>query len=269
MANIENGIRLVDSHCHLDFEDFDDDLPLILDRAFKVGVFRMLTISTSLMGFSKLIAIASEHEAIYCTVGIHPHNAQNEGINDPQKLIELLDHSKVIGIGESGLDFHYNIAEVNKQTENFLAHIQASRISGLPLIIHSRDADNEMGDILEKEQKQGEFPFILHCFTGGSKLASRAVELGGFISFSGIITFRNASELRAIASNVPNERLLIETDAPYLAPVPVRGKRNEPANLIYTFKELARIKNCSEEELAFFTTNNFFRLFSKMPNQDV
>ena len=131
MANIENGIRLVDSHCHLDFEDFDDDLPLILDRAFKVGVFRMLTISTSLMGFSKLIAIASEHEAIYCTVGIHPHNAQNEGINDPQKLIELLDHSKVIGIGESGLDFHYNIAEVNKQTENFLAHIQASRISGV------------------------------------------------------------------------------------------------------------------------------------------
>ena len=126
-----------------------------------------------------------------------------------------------------------------------------------------------MGAILEKEQKQGEFPFILHCFTGGPKLASRAVELGGFISFSGIITFRNASELRAIASNVPNERLLIETDAPYLAPVPVRGKRNEPANLIYTFKELARIKNCSEGELAFFTTNNFFRLFSKMPNQDV
>ena len=268
MAKIEKGLRLIDSHCHLDFKDFENDLPYVVARADAVGIFRVLTISTSLRELAKLISIAESYPAIYCTAGVHPHNAQSEGVNNPQKILNQLDHKKIIGIGESGLDFHYDFSEIDCQRENFLSHIEASRTTGLPLIIHSRDADDEMSETLQKEQKKGEFPFILHCFTGGQKLADIAIELGGFISVSGIITFKNAGDLRSVIKTVPIERLLIETDAPYLSPVPFRGARNEPANLIYTFEELLKIKECSQEDLAFHTTDNFFRLFTKMPKSD-
>ena len=268
MAETEKGLQLIDSHCHLDFKDFDDDLPSVIARADAAGILRLLTISTSLRELAKLIAITEKYPAIYCTVGVHPHNAQKEGVNDPQKILNLLEYKKIIGIGESGLDFHYDFSEINSQRENFLSHIDASRTTGLPLIIHSRDADDEMGEILEQEQKKGEFPFILHCFTGGQKLADIAIELGGFLSVSGIITFKNATKLRSVIKTVPIERLLIETDAPYLSPVPFRGVRNEPANLIYTFEELQKVKDCPSDELAFHTTDNFFRLFTKMPKLD-
>ncbi len=268
MAKTEKGLQLIDSHCHLNFKDFDNDLPSVLARAAAAGIFRLLTISTSLSELAKLISIAESYPAIYCTAGVHPHNAQNEGVNDPQEILNELVHSKIIGIGESGLDFHYDFSNVNSQRENFLSHIDASRITGLPLIIHSREADDEMCATLVQEQKRGEFPFILHCFTGGQKLADTAIELGGFLSVSGIITFKNASDLRSVIKTVPIERLLIETDAPYLSPIPFRGARNEPANLIYTFEELSKIKECSEEELAFHTTDNFFRLFTKIPQLD-
>ena len=268
MAKIEKGIRLIDSHCHLDFKDFENDLPHVLARAGAAGVFRVLTISTSLRELAKLISIAESYPAIFCTAGVHPHNAQNEGVNDPQKIVNQLEHKKIIGIGESGLDFHYDFSDIDCQRKNFICHIEASRTTGLPLIIHSRAADDEMCAILQNEQKKGEFSFILHCFTGGQKLADIAIELGGFISVSGIITFKNASDLRSVIKTVPIERLLIETDAPYLSPVPFRGARNEPANLIYTFDELLKIKECSQEELAFHTTDNFLKLFTKMPKSD-
>jgi len=268
LAKRAKDLKLIDSHCHLDFKDFDNDLPSVVARADAAGIFLLLTISTSLRELAKLIAISENYPAIYCTAGVHPHNAQDEGVNDPQKILNLLKYKKIIGIGESGLDFHYDFSEINSQRENFLSHIDASRTTGLPLIIHSRDADDEMCAILETEQKKGEFPFILHCFTGGQKLADVAIELGGYLSVSGIITFKNATDLRSVIKTVPIERLLIETDAPYLSPVPFRGSRNEPANLIYTFEELLKIKDCSPDELASNTTDNFFRLFTKMPKLD-
>lgn len=270
MVNNSDNMEIIDSHCHLDFKEFEPDLASILKRAREAGVSRMLSISTSLTRISKVIEIADRFDEVYCSVGVHPQEIENERLQKVGQLLKFTSHPKVIGIGESGLDYHYdNISLSKEQKQNFAIHIEASRISQLPLIIHSRDADNDMAEFLEKEYRKGEFTFVLHCFTGGQNLADRALKLGGYISFSGIITFKNADVLRSIAKNIPTDRLLVETDAPYLAPVPFRGKRNEPAYVTHTHAELAKIKGISYYELSHITNENFYRLFSKMPRVDV
>lgn len=256
---------LVDSHCHLDFPDFDSERDTIVTRAVEAGVARMVTISTRVRRFPSLLAIAERYPEVYCSVGTHPHNAAEEPDVTAEELVQLSQHPKVVAIGEAGLDYFYDHAPRDAQARSFRAHIAAARETDLPLVIHSRDADDDMIEILEEETGKGAFPFILHCFSSGQKLADSGVRLGGYISFSGILTFRKSEELRAIARSVPHDRLLVETDAPYLAPTPFRGKRNEPAYVSHTAGVLAETIGLSAAEVADITTGNFFRLFSKMP----
>ncbi|EKF18353.1 TatD family hydrolase [Nitratireductor pacificus] len=256
---------LVDSHCHLDFADFDDERPAILERARAAGVGLMVTISTRVRQFERVRAIADAHENVFCSVGTHPHNADEELDVTAEDLIRLAEHPKVVAIGEAGLDYHYDKAPRAAQAEGLRTHIAAARQSGLPLVIHARAADDDMIAILEEETGKGAFPFILHCFSSGAALAVAGVRLGGYVSFSGILTFRNSQELRDIAATVPHDRLLVETDAPYLAPVPKRGKRNEPAFVAHTAQVLAETVGLDPAALAATTTDNFFRLFSKVP----
>ncbi|TGU86928.1 TatD family deoxyribonuclease [Mesorhizobium sp. M00.F.Ca.ET.151.01.1.1] len=259
---------LVDSHCHLDFPDFAEERAAIVARAKAAGVGRMVTISTRVKRFQQILEIAETFDEVYCSVGTHPHNAAEELDVTTADLVRLSAHPKVVAIGEAGLDFFYDKAPREAQAQGFRAHIAAARDTGLPLVIHSRDADDDMAAILEDETGKGAFPFILHCFSSGRRLAEIGVSLGGYVSFSGILTFKNSAELRAIAADVPHDRLLVETDAPYLAPVPFRGKRNEPACVAQTAKVLAETIGISEAEIAALTTNNFFRLFRKMPRPD-
>ncbi len=254
---------LVDSHCHLDFPDFEDELEEVIAHAGAAGVGTMVTIGTKIARFDRVLAIASAHDNIYCTVGTHPHEAGTDGEGDPQRLKALAAHEKVVGIGETGLDYHYDNAPRQAQIESFRAHIQAARETGLALIVHSRDADEDSMNILSEEHAEGAFGAVMHCFTAGAALAEKAVELGFYISFSGILTFKNADAVREIARAVPVDRLLVETDAPYLAPVPKRGKRNEPAYLAHTAAFLAELRGMTPEALADRTTANFFRLFAK------
>jgi TatD DNase family protein len=256
---------LVDSHCHLDFPDFDSERDAIVTRAVEAGVGRMVTISTRVRRFPSLLAIAERYHEVYCSVGTHPHNAAEEADVTAEELAQLSQHPKVVAIGEAGLDYFYDHAPRDAQARSFRTHIAAARETDLPLVIHSRDADDDMIEILEDETGKGAFPFILHCFSSGQKLADSGVRLGGYISFSGILTFRKSEELRAIARSVPHDRLLVETDAPYLAPTPFRGKRNEPAYVAHTAGVLAETIGLSAAEVADITTGNFFRLFSKMP----
>lgn len=256
---------LVDSHCHLDFPDFAEEREAVLARAADAGIDLMVTISTRIRRFDSVLDLAERYPQIYCSVGTHPHNAHEELDIPASKLIELAQHPKVVAIGEAGLDYFYDNAPRDAQAQGFRQHIEAARQTGLPLVIHSRDADDDMAAILEDESGKGSFPFILHCFSSGAALASTGVKLGGYISFSGILTFRKSEELREIARSVPRERLLVETDAPYLAPVPHRGKRNEPAFVADTARVLAETIGVSLEEIAAITTENFFRLFSKVP----
>lgn len=258
---------LVDSHCHLNFPDFEGDVPEVVSRARAEGVGLMVTICTKLSEVADVIAIAEENEAVFATVGIHPHEADAEPMPDLQRLIELSEHPKVVGIGETGLDYYYNHSSQEAQRKNFRLHIQAARQTGLPLIVHTRDADEEMAAILMEEMEEGAFPGVLHCFSSGAQLATSAVELGLFISFSGILTFKNASDLRDIARSIPRERLLVETDAPFLAPVPKRGWRNEPAFVAHTARRLAEELDLSVAEVERLTTANFRRLFKKVPPQ--
>ncbi|MGB3537486.1 MAG: TatD family hydrolase [Mesorhizobium sp.] len=260
---------LVDSHCHLDFPDFAEEREAIVARALDVGIGRMVTISTRVKKFAQVIEIAETFDPVYCSVGTHPHNADEELDVSVDDLVRLSSHRKVVAIGEAGLDYHYDKAPRDAQAQGFRTHIAAARITGLPLVIHARDADADMTAILEEETGKGAFPFILHCFSSGRGLAEAGVALGGYVSFSGILTFKNSAELRAIAADVPRDRLLVETDAPYLAPVPFRGKRNEPSFVAQTAKVLAETIGVSEAEIAEITTDNFFRLFSKMPRPDV
>jgi TatD DNase family protein len=256
---------LVDSHCHLDFDDFSGDLDGIVARARAAGVGRIVTISTRVARQAGLVAIAERFPEVYCSIGTHPHYAHEEldlGVDD---LVKRTRHAKTVAIGEAGLDRHYDFSPVEAQAQGFRRHIAAARETGLPLVIHSRDADAEMAAILEEETGKGAFPAVLHCFTGGRELAERAIALGLFISFTGILTFKKSEELRAIAAALPADRILVETDAPYLAPGRHRGKRNEPAFVIETAKCLADIRGVSAEEIARQTTDNFFRLFSKVP----
>jgi TatD DNase family protein len=256
---------LVDSHCHLDFPDFAEERAAIVARALDAGVGRMVTISTRVRRFTQIIEIAESFDEVYCSVGTHPHNAAEEMDVTTAELVRLSRHPKVVAIGEAGLDYHYDKSPRDAQAAGFRTHIAAARETGLPLVIHARSADEDMAAILEEETGRGAFPFILHCFSSGRRLAEVGVALGGYVSFSGILTFKNSPDLRGIAAQVPHDRLLVETDAPYLAPVPHRGQRNEPSFVVETARVLADTIGVSPEEIATITTNNFFRLFSKMP----
>jgi TatD DNase family protein len=256
---------LVDSHCHLDFPDFDEDRDAVVARARAAGVGVMVTISTRVHAFPALKALAASYERIYCSVGTHPHHADEELDVTADDLARIASDPIVVAIGEAGLDYHYDNAPRDAQAEGFRRHIAAARKTQLPLVIHAREADDDIATILSDEMGQGAFPAILHCFSSGPELARRGVELGCYVSFSGILTFKRSDELRAIAAEVPLDRLLVETDAPYLAPVPHRGRRNEPAYVAETARVLADVKGMSPDDLASTTTNNFFRLFTKIP----
>lgn len=253
---------LVDSHCHLDYPDFAD-LDETVRRAHEAGVGCMLTIATSMVRFPGVLSVAEARDDIYCTVGVHPHEAGKEALVSPEQLLRHAGHSKVVGFGETGLDYYYEHSPREAQQRSFRAHIKAARTAQLPVVVHTRDAEADTLDILEDEAGKGAFPGLIHCFSGTAALAQQCVEMGLYISVSGIITFKKADALREAVALVPLDRLLVETDAPYLAPVPHRGKPNEPAYTRLTAEKLAEIKGVSFEEVEQATTRNFFQLFSK------
>ncbi|HWA04046.1 MAG TPA: TatD family hydrolase [Rhizomicrobium sp.] len=255
---------LVDSHCHLDFEAFAPELDAVMERARRAGVATCVSIGTSLKAFGGVLAVADRYDDVWCSVGIHPHEAAAEPLDGAGVLIEHARHPKVAGIGESGLDYYYEHAPRDAQRANFRHHIEAARRTGLPLIVHTRDADDDTIEILGEEMARAPFRGLLHCFTGTRRLAEAALSLGFYISASGIATFRNSDALRDVLRDVPRDRLLVETDSPFLAPVPHRGKRNEPAFVVHTAAALARLRGQTEEDLARDTTENFFRLFDKV-----
>jgi TatD DNase family protein len=254
---------LVDSHCHLDFPDFADERGEVLARARRAGIGTFLTICTKVSEFNAVRTIAESADDVWCSVGIHPHEAASETATDAATLCALARHPKVVGIGECGLDFYYEHSPRERQADVFRAHAAAARDSALPLIVHTRDADDETAAILTGEAGKGPLTGVIHCFTSGPQLAETALNLGFYLSFSGIVTFKKADELRAIARSAPLDRILVETDAPYLAPVPMRGKRNEPSFVVHTASLLAELRGVAPAELAERTTANFFRLFSK------
>ena len=255
---------LVDSHCHLDFPDYAGNVDAVVARAQAAGVGVCLSIGTELKRFPGVKAVAEKFPNVWCSVGVHPHEAKKELLDDEAVLIRETAHPKVVGIGETGLDYYYEHSPRQPQQQNFRSHIAAARQTGLPVIVHTRDADDDTIDILRDEMGKGAFTGLIHCFTGTQKLADAALELGLYISVSGIATFKNSAALRDVIKTVPLERLLVETDAPFLAPVPYRGKTNEPAFVVHTAKMLAELKSVTESELAKITTENFFRLFSKV-----
>jgi len=256
---------LIDSHCHLDFPDFASELDAVVGRARSAGVERLVTISTRVKRQAEVLAIAERFSDVFCSVGTHPHYAHEELDIAAADLVARTQHAKVVALGEAGLDYHYDNSPREAQARGFRTHIAAARETGLPLVIHSRDADDDTARVLEEETGKGAFPAVLHCFTGGPDLARRAIALGLFISFTGILTFKNSDALRAIAASLPADRILVETDAPYLAPGKLRGKRNEPAFVIETAKVLAKTRGVSLDEIAQQTTTNFFSLFRKVP----
>ena len=254
---------LIDSHCHLDFPELAADRAGVLARAKAAGIDGMVTISTRVKRFEEITAIAEAHPQVWCSVGTHPHHADEELDIHAEDLIRLSAHPRCVAIGEAGLDYFYDNAPKEAQETGMRRHVAAARATGLPLVIHSRSADAHMAAILREETEQGAFPFVLHCFTAGMDLARTALELGGYISFSGIITFKNAEEIREVAGMVPSDRYLVETDAPYLAPVPHRGATNEPAFVAHTAAKVAEVRGIPLAQLGAETTENFFRLFSK------
>lgn len=259
---------LVDSHCHLDFPDFADDLDAIVKRAETAGVGRIVTISTRVRKLDGLLKITDRFPNVYCSVGTHPHNADEEDGITADELIALTKHPKVVALGEAGLDNHYTDGSPAAQERGFRAHIAAARATGLPLVIHTREADERCGKILDEEIAKGPFKAVLHCYTGGPELAKKAIALGLSISFTGILTFKNSQSIRDIAAELPADRVMVETDAPYLAPGKYRGKRNEPSFVTETARVLAETRGVSIEEIAQQTTENFFRLFDKVPRPD-
>ena len=256
---------LIDSHCHLDFPDFATELDGVVARARAAGIARMVTISTRVARQADLLAIAERFPDVFCSVGTHPHYAHEELDVSAADLVAHTRHPKVVALGEAGLDYHYDNSPREAQERGFRTHIAAARETGLPLVIHAREADDDVARILEEETGKGAFPAVLHCFTGGPDLARRAIALGLFISFTGILTFKNSVALRTIAAELPADRILVETDAPYLAPGRFRGKRNEPAYVVETAKVLAETRGVSFDTMAQQTTDNFFRLFAKVP----
>lgn len=260
---------LVDSHCHLDFPDFASELDAVVARAKAAGIGRLVTISTRVRKLDNLLAIADRFPEVYCSVGTHPHNAHEELDIKAADLVAHTRHPKVVAIGEAGLDYHYDNSPVDKQEQGLRQHIAAAREIGLPLVIHSREADEHMSRVLKDEMGKGTFPAVLHCFTGGRDLAMSAIDMGLYVSFTGILTFKNSADLRAIAKDLPADRILVETDSPYLAPMPYRGKRCEPSYVVETAKVLAETRGVTPAEIARQTTDNFFRLFSKVPQPAV
>jgi TatD DNase family protein len=256
---------LVDSHCHLDFADFDEDRDGVVERAAAAGVGTLVSISTRVRRFEALRAMVRRYDRVFCSIGTHPHNAGEERDVTADDLVRLADDPKVVAIGEAGLDYHYDHSPRDAQHAGFRTHIAAARMTQLPLVIHARDADADVGAILEEEMGKGPFPAVLHCFSSGRDLAMLGLRLGLYVSFSGILTFKNSAELRSIAADVPMDRLLVETDAPYLAPPPHRGRRNEPSYVVETARVLADVKGVSLDAIAAATTDNFYRLFSKVP----
>jgi TatD DNase family protein len=256
---------LVDSHCHLDFPDFAPELDAVVARAEAAGVRHMVTISTRVKRHAQILAIAERYPSVTCSVGTHPHHADEELDVTADDLIARTQHPKVVAIGESGLDYHYDNSPRDAQARGFRTHIAAARATQLPLVIHAREADEDCARILEDEMGKGPFPAVLHCYTGGAELARRAVALGCYIGFTGIVTFKNSAALREIAKELPADRFLVETDAPYLAPLPYRGKRNEPAYVVKVAEVLAEVRGTTFDDVCRQTTDNFFKLFSKVP----
>ncbi len=256
---------IVDSHCHLDFPDFAAELDAVVARARSAGVGRIVTISTRVRRHAQLLAISERFPDVFCSIGTHPHHAHEELDVSAADLVAQARHPKVVAIGETGLDYFYDNSPREAQERGFRAHVAAARETGLPLVIHSRDADDDMARILTAETGQGAFPAVLHCFTGSRAFARTAVELGLSISFTGILTFKRSEDLRRIAAELPEDRILVETDAPYLAPGKFRGKRNEPSYLIETARVLSELRGVSLEQICRQTSDNFFRLFSKVP----
>jgi len=258
-------MRLVDSHCHLDFPDFDGERDEILARARERGVERFLTISTRVRQFDRLRALTDAHDDVFASIGTHPHNAAEEPDVTVEDLVRIAEaEPKVVAIGEAGLDYHYDKSPREEQARGFRRHIEAARRTGLPLVIHAREADEDIASILEEEMEKGRFTAVLHCFSSGADLARRGLAIGLYVSFSGIATFRSAEAIRDVAREVPLERMLVETDAPYLAPQPHRGRRNEPAYVADTAAILADATGVERERLAEATTENFYRLFWKV-----
>lgn len=256
---------LIDTHCHLDFADFEEERDAIVARAHEMGVKQMVTISTKVRKLDGLLALTERYPSVFCSVGTHPNSADQELDIQTEDLVRLANkHEKIVAIGEAGLDYFYDTVKPEDQKTGFLRHIAAARETKLPLVIHSRSADEDMAAILTEETGKGAFPFILHCFSAGPALARTGVDLGGYISFSGILTFPKSEELREIAKTIPHDRLLVETDAPYLAPKRWRGKRNEPSYVVNTAEVLADTIGVSMAEIAEITTANAFRCFSKM-----
>lgn len=261
-----NTLKLVDSHCHLNDPKFKEDFSDVLTRAGQSGVTHMTTICTSLFEFEEVYAIAEQHQHIYASLGIHPHEVEKESEVTYDDIAKYAGRPKVIGIGETGLDFYYEHSPRALQEKFFRMHCAVARNFDLPVIVHTRDAEDDTIRILREESQGGKLKGLIHCFTSTQKLADAALALGFSISISGIISFKNAVELQAVVKTVPLERLLIETDAPYLAPVPHRGKRNEPSFVYHVAASLAELKGVTIGELAKVTTENYFKLFSRVGN---
>lgn len=253
---------LVDSHCHLDFESLYENLPAVLSNAKECGVDTILTIATNRSNINIVKDISKNNTNIWCSVGIHPHSVISDYLTYKQ-LLQLSNHSKVVGIGETGLDYYYNYSPKNTQVESFLVHCQAAKKSNLPIIIHNRNSDTDMIHLLQAESGAGQLRGVVHCFTSSKELARVALDLGFYISFSGIVTFKNSDAVRDIARYVPEERILVETDAPYLSPEPHRGKKNQPAYVKHTAQFVAELRKMTFNQLSELTTNNFFNLFDK------
>lgn len=254
---------IIDTHCHLDFTEFKDDFSIMLDNAKKNDVLGMQTICTKIEEFPKILNIALKQPNIWCSIGTHPHNAGDEGHISKEHILEQCNNDKVIGIGETGLDYFYENSKRDIQIKSLYKHIEVSKKTNLPIIIHARDADDDIIEILTTEYKKEKFTGVIHCFTASQKLADAALSIGFYISFSGIITFKNAENIRKSCEIIPINRILIETDAPYLAPIPFRGKRNEPSFITETLKKVSEIKKMPINETKEITTNNFFNLFTK------
>jgi TatD DNase family protein len=254
---------IVDSHCHLDFDGLHADLPQVLERARLADIGCMLSISSRVRKFDRLREIAEQNPQVYATIGTHPHNAHEELDVTVAEIVALARHPRVIGIGEAGLDYHYDLSPREAQMQGFRNHIASARETGLPLVIHTREAEEDTARLLETEMGKGAFKAVLHCFTSQDWLAQKGVELGLYVSFSGILTYKTAQNLRDTAKALPEDRILVETDSPYLAPVPHRGKSNEPAFVVKTLETLAATRGVSTEHMAKVTTDNFFRLFNK------
>jgi TatD DNase family protein len=259
---------IVDSHCHLDYDGLAEQLPAVLERCAVAGVGLVLSISSLVKNRARLLAIAEAHENVFCTIGTHPHHAHEELDVSVADLVVLTQHPKVVGIGEAGLDYHYDLSPRDAQMQGFRNHIAAARETGLPLVIHTREAEDDTARVLEEEMGKGPFKAVLHCFTSQQWLATRGVELGLYVSFSGILTYKSAQNLRDTAKVLPEDRILVETDAPFLAPLPHRGKSNEPSFVSHTLEVLAATRGVTRDHMAAATSENFFKLFSKVPMPD-